>query len=60
MKIVLTGAFVYQGKHHKAGAVLELPDVVAVEAIDDGAAEQAFDVVGVVPGNSGETPPELP
>jgi hypothetical protein len=47
MKIVLQNAVKYNGKIHRTGTVLDLPDAAAMSLIDRGAAEQAFEIIEV-------------
>ncbi|NDY56662.1 hypothetical protein G3N56_07885 [Desulfovibrio sulfodismutans] len=52
MKIVTTGTFRYMGKTYPRDTVLDLPDVVAAEAIDDGVADPAEETAPSVGGES--------
>jgi|GEM_PF-6405996 len=52
MKIALTSAFVLRGKHYKAGDCLEVEESIGAAAINDGAAEQVFDVAASASGDS--------
>ncbi|EFL53096.1 hypothetical protein DesfrDRAFT_0144 [Solidesulfovibrio fructosivorans JJ]] len=55
MKIALTSAFVLRGKHYKAGDCLEVEESIGAAAINDGAAEQVFDLAASA---SGDTNPK--
>lgn len=56
MKIVTSGTFRYMGKTYPRDTVLDLPDVVAVEAIDDGVAEPAEEAAPA----TDQMPPAVP